>query len=229
MSLSSLFETVSTGILFQQELNDIFVVYAINNLHPNLDEIAQRVLKCQSSLLMENVQTSTDTLEHGFLIHQWSLEHFRELLLPAASLLLCLIDKNQQKLAGYQMLTSISTILHYLDPNIGVFELRSDMVTHEEWSKFIYATNVRYLEQTGVAAEYQRQGIATYLTFVAKKLSLSGLCTFVLDWPHSNLPSYRFKLKNGFRCIGLWQGDTGSKLGKIRSKLFIWHPSYSDS
>lgn len=229
MSLSVLFENVSIGILFQQEFNDIFIVYAINNLHPNLDEIAQRVLKCQSSLLMENVQTSKDTLEHGFLIHQWSLEHFRELLLPATSLLLCLIDKNQQKLAGYQMLTSINTVLHYLDPNIGVFELRSEMITHEEWSKFISATDVRYLEQTGVAAEYQRQGIATYLTFVAKKVCLSGLCTFVLDWPYSNLPSYHFKLKNGFRCIGRWQGDTGSKLGQIRSQLFIWHPSYAAS
>ena len=213
------------ALFIDRNVAEKFIAYAINGSHPNLDEIGRRVLECQSSLLLGDVEPSQDAIERGFLIHQWSLASLKEFLLPATSLLLCLIDKNEQKLAGYQVLTSINVFLHYLDPTVGEFELIPDTITHEEWSKLISVVDMRYLEQTGVAPDYQRQGVATYLTQMAKTLSSAGLCTFVLDWPYSNRPSYHFKLRNGFRCIGLWKGDTGTKIGSIKSKLFVWQPS----
>lgn len=210
---------------YRHEFEDPFVGYIINSIHSNLDGIVRRVLDCQSSLLLKDVQPSQDELEHGFLIHRWSFENLKELLLPFTSSLLCLIDKNQQKLAGYQVLTSINNFLQYLDPVKGKLELISGSITDEEWSHFISMTDVHYLEQTGVSHEYRRRGVATCLICMAKSLSLSGLCTFVLDWPHTNLPSDHSKIRNGFRFIALWKGDTGTNIGFIQSKLFIWNPS----
>ena len=230
MALSSLFETDSTeGLIHRQEISETFIGYVVNIFHPELDQICQQVIDCQSNLLLENLQASNHEFEQGFLIHEWSLESLKEILSPSKSLLLCLIDKNRQKLAGYQVLTPISNFIYYLDPKIGELELMTNGITYDQWLEFISAPGVRYLQQTGVAAQYHRQGVATNLTILAKRFSAAGICTDVLIWPHNNLASHHFKVKNGFQCIGLWQGDAGAKIGRVQSKVFIWPPPYSDS
>lgn len=234
----SLFEGKTTeGLLCRKELRDEFIGYGVNIFHQNIDRIGKLVLQCQSKLLLKNLQEQThdehermnyDTTQ-GFMIGEWTLDTLKKLLSSSTSLLLCIIDKQRNKLAGYQVLTSISNFIEIIKGESGVLALDPTTITAAHWKEFISCSDIRYSEQISVAVEYRHVGIGTFLMELAKSHSIKGICTDVIVWPHNNVASINYHLKNGFQPIGIVNQTSSKNVVPYKSKLFIWPAIESQS
>ncbi|CAF3299137.1 unnamed protein product [Rotaria sp. Silwood2] len=216
-SLLSLFECdIAGGLVCKQQLKNDLITYMINISHIHINNICQLVIECQSSLLLKNFRkpindqdeiNSYDT-NRGFLIFQWSIDHLKKLLSTSRSLLLCVIDYNKNKFAGYQLLLSLTGLFQYMDSTY----------SHIEFDP----------TKTGVSLEYQGLGIASSLITLAKSHSIDGLRTNITYWPYNNIASEECKSKNGFECISIWHQTICEHFVPFKAKIFIWRPIKSD-
>jgi GNAT superfamily N-acetyltransferase len=237
ISVSSLFECDTTGgLVCKQKLKNDFIGYVINISHTHIDNICKLVIECQSKLLLKNFQKQTNDqhetnnydTSQGFIVYEWSIDSLKKLLSWSTSLLLCIIDNNKSKLAGYQLLTPISNLIQYTDVKFGQLELDHSVITDEQWKQFISSPDVHYSEQTGVAAEYRGLGIGSSLIELAKRHSSKGICTGVIFWPYNNVASENFRKKNGFQPVAIWNQITCKDFVPFKSKIFIWFSVNSD-
>ncbi|CAF1359665.1 unnamed protein product, partial [Didymodactylos carnosus] len=169
-SLSILFESGTTGgLVYKQELKNNFISYAINISHKQIDRICELIINCQSKLLIKKFENTNDyDISQVFLIHSWTIESLKLLLSSSTSLLICIINDKQNKLAGYLLLTSIDHRIHHMNPEVDQFILDVNVIANEQWEQLVASPYIRYIEQTGVDIEYHRQTIGSTLIALAK-------------------------------------------------------------
>ncbi|CAF1134176.1 unnamed protein product [Rotaria sordida] len=155
--------------------------YVINISHKQIDRICEFVINCQSKLLIKKFENTNDyNINQGFRIHSWSIESLKLLLSSSTSLLICINDDKQNKLAGYLLLTSIDRRIHHMNPEVDQFILDENVITNERWEQLVSSPYVRYIEQTGVDIEYHRQNIGSTLIALAKNQSKEDIYTCVI-------------------------------------------------
>lgn len=222
--LVTLFEdNTKEGLIFKQELNNNLINYVVNISHSRIDSICELVIACQSKLLLKNLEkTFNYDINQGFLIHEWSIDHLKELLSSSTSSLICTIDHEKNQLAGYLLLASVNHLVEHISSKDGQFQLDENVITGQQWKQLISSPHIQYIEQTGIDPEYHRRGIGSNLITLAKNHSKEGLCTCVTVWPHCNDASVKLKTKNGFKPVGTWHQITSSELGPFKATIFIW-------
>lgn len=233
VSISSLFEDDTTGgLVYKQELKNDFVGYVMNISHINVDKICELVITCQSKLLLKNLQkqvideheSNNYDISQGFLVCEWSIDSLKKLLSSSTSLLLCITDNNNHKLAGYQLLTPPDHLIQYTDAKLGQLEFDHNAIADDQWKQLTTSPHdIHYLEEASVAPEYRCLGIGSSLINLAKIYSSEGIITDVIFWPYNNVASANLKRKNEFLPIGIWNQTTG-EYASFKSKIFLWLP-----
>ncbi|CAF1404945.1 unnamed protein product [Adineta steineri] len=227
----SLFECdLEQGLILKEKLHKNFVGYIINGYHKEIDKICELVIQCQSSLLLENFTkkindkdtANNNELNQGFIIHQWSLEKLKEVLSTPESLLVCIVDIENNKLAGYLLFASLKYLYEDISSQLGELILDGKVITEQQWKQYVSTIGVHYIKQIGVDKDYHRQGIGTHLIILSQKQSSQGLCALVLLSPYYNSASANCLEKNQFQPIGIWKKNTPEESVPFKAKLFIW-------
>jgi ribosomal protein S18 acetylase RimI-like enzyme len=171
-----------------------------------VDELIERVLRLQSSLLVNHIPTESITPEimnQGFLIGEKTHEKLRKILQePESSLILaCKKDSPDLELAGYIILEGISKFNDVVsDPeSIKLSNPSSDLL------RLMHDPESRYINQIAVEPSLRGQGIGSSLINFAKDhVAPHGLVADILfePEPYNNKASYQTFLKNGFADSG---------------------------
>ena len=179
-AVTSLLESDSNGgLVGKNELENGFIGYAININHQQIDSIGKLVLECQSKLLLKHLPNKAHETDGpgiydtsgGFLIGEWSLDALKKLLSSPTSLLLCIIDKKRNQLAGYELLAPISNFILIAQAEPDLLELDHTVISREQWQELTSFPDVRDSEQTGVAVEYRRSDDASSFLYLGKSHS----------------------------------------------------------
>ncbi|CAF0799609.1 unnamed protein product [Adineta ricciae] len=221
MDVRSLFEDdLYNGLVRKEDFSEYLIGYAINGNHVELDRISQLVIECQSSLLFENMRNSTD--EAGFLVHQWSLGKLKDILSSPQSVLICIVDTAENRLAGYLLLTAIEYLRKDTDSQHGELILDKNSIADQQWIQLVSSPTIHYIKQIGVNKNYHRRGIATHLINLAKLQSSQGLCTLVIVAPYCNAASANCFRKNQFQPIADWNQKISQGFVPFTATLFLW-------